>query len=154
MRKLLIISLLLFPVVTLASSAAWCLVRDEVENCGYKLAEDCYKHAGNIGGYCRPNARFLGSSGDSRWCVVSASGRNCNFRGQRRCLSAARKLDGGCVENVEEALRRARMAQTWEMESGSGDLADELQSALQEQSAMEEQAAAAEEQQVIEKIDP
>jgi hypothetical protein len=148
MRKLLIISLLLFPVVTLASSAAWCLVRDEVENCGYKLAEDCYKHAGNIGGYCRQNARLLGSSGDKRWCVVSASGRNCNYIARRRCHNAARQLNGGCVENTEALLQNKRRGlKKWNYD---GDvLAAELNNALQEESA----AAAQESQQPAIELD-
>jgi hypothetical protein len=132
MRKLLIILLLLFPVVTQA--AAWCLVLDEVENCRYGTAEACYSRAAAFGGYCRENARALGLRGDKQWCVVSASGRNCNYLGQRRCHNAARQLNGGCVENTEALLENKRKGQKkWDYD---GDvLAAELNDALQEESA-------------------
>jgi hypothetical protein len=148
MRKLLIISLLLFPVVTLASGGAWCLVLDETENCRYGTAEACYSNAAKIGGYCRENARALGSRGDRQWCVVSASGRNCNYIGQRRCHNIARRLNGGCVENTEALLKNKRRGmKKWDYD---GDvLAAELNNALQEESA----AAAQESQQPAIELD-
>jgi hypothetical protein len=138
MRKLLIILLLLFPVVSQA--AAWCLVLDAVENCRYGTAEACYSSAAKLGGYCRENARALGSSGNRRWCVVSASGRNCNYIARRRCHNAARQLNGGCVENTEALLENKRKGQKkWDYD---GDvLAAELNNALQEESAAAAQEA-------------
>jgi hypothetical protein len=141
MRQLLLISLLLFPVITLAGgSGVWCLVHDEDEHCRYNTAEACYNHAATIGGYCRENPRTLGMSGDSRWCVVSASGRKCNFASHRRCLSSARAINAGCVENTEEALARKRRAESWAGDAaskkGGGDsFTKELEAALREGSA-------------------
>jgi len=143
MRQLLLISLLLFPVITLAGgrggSAAWCHVRDEAESCQYNTAERCYDYAATRGGFCRENPRILGMSGTSRWCVVSASGRNCNFSGHKQCLSNARAINAGCVENTEEALARTRRAQGWGdgafEEDGGVSFTKQLEAALKEGSA-------------------
>ena len=132
MRQLLLISLLLFPVITLAGgSAAWCLVHDEDEMCRYNTAEECYNHAAKRGGFCRENPRILGMSGDSSWCVVSASGRNCNFSSRGSCLSSARAINAGCVENTEKAIRNKRMAKGLR-EDGGSSLTEELEASLRE----------------------
>jgi hypothetical protein len=134
MRQLLLILLLLFPVITLGSNSAWCLVRDAIENCRYSTVEKCYDHAAVIGGFCRENPRILGMSGASRWCVVSASGRNCSFSDRGRCLNYARAINAGCVENTEAAIARKRMnAGSWE--EGGVSLTEELEASLRERSA-------------------
>jgi hypothetical protein len=138
MRQLLLISLLLFPVITLAGGpGAWCLVHDEDEMCRYNTAEACYNDVAMRGGFCRENSRILGMSGKKRWCVVSASGRNCNFSGRGRCLDKARAINAGCVENTEEALAKKRRAEGWadSSEGGGASFAEELEAALKEGSA-------------------
>ena len=108
MRYLLLISLLTFPAITLAASSdPWCLVRDETEICAYVTAEECYK-VSQYGGDCRPNARFMGTSGDNKWCLVTATRRTCTYGAKGSCLRAARAQDGGCVQNTEKALEKSK----------------------------------------------
>jgi len=139
MRQLLLISFLLFPVITLADGkSAWCLIKDERELCRYNTAEACYNHVATQGGFCRENPRILGMSGTKRWCVVSASGRNCNVSGHRQCLNYARAINAGCVENTEQAIARERSAEGFRVGSSEGggvSLTEELEAALREGSA-------------------
>jgi hypothetical protein len=138
MRQLLLISLLLFPVITLAdNNSAWCIIRDQGENCRFNTAEACYNVAATQGGFCRQNPRILGMSGESQWCVVSASGRDCTFSGRGRCLDKARAINAGCVENTDAALRIKRQSQGFEWESAKGEdisLTEELEASLRERS--------------------
>ena len=133
MRQLLLISLLLFPVITLAGgSSPWCIVTNEIENCRYNTADQCYSSLAQIGGFCRENARLFGIRGTKRWCVVSATGRKCNYGSQRSCINVAREMDGGCVENTERALAKTRDAAFFGGGGSSeddGGLAGELEAA-------------------------
>jgi hypothetical protein len=131
MRRLLITLLalqILLPAIAIAGgSDPWCLVRDEVEKCAYVNADVCYERVARTGGYCRPNQRFVGVSGNRRWCVITVDRKNCNFYSQNRCLNVAREKKGGCVENTEQALAQAtRSAESFGVLEG-GDIAQELQ---------------------------
>ena len=134
MRQLLLISLMLFPVITLAGGGSpWCLVSNENEVCSYNTADQCYSSVAQIGGYCRENARLFSVRGAQKWCVVSATGRKCNFGTQQSCIKAVQEMDAGCVENTEQALARKRGAEYFGFDVGSskedGGLASELEAA-------------------------
>ena len=109
MRLLLLLLLLgVIPGVCLAQAfvgrGSWCLVLDEIEECTFNTADDCYTSAYNNGGYCQQNARKSRVAGTTPWCVVSAAGRDCNYYSQQTCLTDALKIQGGCVPNTEKAL--------------------------------------------------
>jgi hypothetical protein len=106
-RKILLILLLMFPVISLAIGE-WCLVRDGAEFCQYSSSEACYGAAEESGGECRQNYRAVGSKGGRRWCLVTATNRVCKYSVVDACLRAARDVNGGCVENIERALREAK----------------------------------------------
>jgi hypothetical protein len=131
MRRLLLTLLalqILLPAIAVAGgSDPWCLVRDESEKCAFLEANTCYASVAKTGGYCRPNQRHVGVSGNRKWCVITVDRKNCNFYSQRRCLSAARNVNGGCVENTEQALALAqRSGEAFGVLEG-GNIADELQ---------------------------
>jgi hypothetical protein len=110
MKRVVLIFLLLFPVLSLAGP--WCQVMDSSEYCNFELAEECYKAASVLGGYCRPNSIDVGTGGVARWCVVTATQRTCIYRFRARCMALARQLEGaGCVENIELALQSKALRQ-------------------------------------------
>jgi hypothetical protein len=126
-RKILLILLLMFPVISLAAGE-WCLVRDGIEFCQYSSSEACYGAAEDSGGDCRQNYRAVGSKGGARWCVVTATNRECRYGAAEGCLRAAREVNGGCVENIERALTKAQSGGFGTMADGcaEGDLSCEL----------------------------
>ena len=129
MRKLLLISLFLFPTIALAGgSSPWCLVRDENEICKYNAAEECYEAVAKLGGSCRENHLRLGMRGENQWCVVTGSRRDCSFNMSRQCFNAAQKVGGGCVRNTEKALEYAKSSGEFVSGEGlAGDIARELE---------------------------
>jgi hypothetical protein len=126
MKRAILIFLLLFPVLSLASP--WCQVLDNTENCSFELAEDCYQVASAFGGYCRPNSLEAGTGGVSRWCIVTATSRKCVHKFRTRCMAIARQMEGaGCVENIELALQVKKASDGFDRGEGKCDnLACEL----------------------------
>ena len=130
MRKLLLISLCLFPTITLAANSPWCLVRDENEKCSFNSAEACYAAVAKQGGSCRENHLRLGVRGEKQWCVVTGSRRDCSFNISRQCFNAAQAVGGGCVRNTEKALELATSNDDFLSGDGfAGDIARELEAA-------------------------
>ena len=109
MKKLILMSLLMFPAVSLAGQ--WCQVTETVENCRFNTADACYKSLRSLGGYCRPNYKEAGVRGNARWCVVTATSKDCIHRFRSRCLNDARRkgAQAGCVENIELALQNSKL---------------------------------------------
>jgi hypothetical protein len=126
-RKILLILLLMFPVISLAAGE-WCLVRDGAEFCEYSSSQACYGAAEDSGGDCRQNYRQVGSKGGQRWCLMTATKRSCRYGTANGCLKAAREANGGCVENIEKALREAQVfgGGGGSDECSEGDIACEL----------------------------
>jgi len=142
----LLLLLSVIPGVCLAQAfvgrGSWCLVLDEIEECTFNTADDCYTSAYNNGGYCQQNARQSRVTGTTPWCVVSAAGRDCNYFSQQSCLTAALRIAGGCVQNTEKALADTQdRNKFWgnfdpakEVDDGSErSLAERLQEAQREQ---------------------
>jgi hypothetical protein len=128
MRHLILVSVLLFPAISLAANAPWCLVRDENEKCTFISAEACYARVTQTGGSCRENYVSVGVRGDNQWCVVTGSRRDCKYRGQRHCLNAAQQVNGGCVRNIEKSLEYAKSSDEFVSGEGiAGDIARELE---------------------------
>jgi hypothetical protein len=109
----LLLLLGIIPDVCLAQayfgSGNWCLVLDEIQDCSFNAADNCYAAAGAKGGYCQENARKQRVAGLGAWCVVSASGRDCRYGDQRSCLQEALRVEGGCVPNTERALENTQL---------------------------------------------
>jgi hypothetical protein len=126
MKRAVLIFLLLFPVLSLA--APWCRVLDNSEICRFSLAEDCYKAASILGGYCRPNYQEAGTGGVARWCIITSTSRKCIHRFKVRCMNEARSIEGaGCVENIELALLNNTLRKGQKSgEAGCEDIACEL----------------------------
>lgn len=125
MKKLILISILMFPAVSLAGP--WCQVTESVENCRFNTADACYKSLRSLGGYCRPNYKEAGVSGNARWCVVTATSKSCVHRFKSRCDNDARRRgDGaGCVENIELALQNSKLRKGFEQQE-CADISCEL----------------------------
>ncbi len=131
MQKILLTLLLMFPAISQAGP--WCLIRDENENCRFKLANDCYiAVAHSTGGSCRPNYKEMGVSGDAQWCLVSAQFRRCNYRFKTACIREARAVNGGCVENIEKALFLSDKRKNFGVASCEGDFACEARAVMGE----------------------
>ncbi len=107
MRKLIVFSILFFPVI--AMGGPWCLVRDASEKCSFYRLELCYTAVNKGGGYCKPNPREVGVRGHGAYCVVTSDAKDCGFNSKAACLSMARVRNGGCVDNTDALLAaRAR----------------------------------------------
>jgi hypothetical protein len=129
MRKILLTLLLMFPAISQAGP--WCLVRDEIVNCKFLLANDCYEAVANsTGGSCRPNYREMGVQGEAQWCLVTAQFRRCTYSFKTSCIRAARTVNGGCVENLELALFFSDKRQDFEVASCEGDFACEREASM------------------------
>jgi len=128
MRKLLLISLFLFPTISLAASSPWCLVRDENEKCSFNTAEACYAAVAKQGGSCRENHLRLGVRGEKQWCVVTGARRACSFNIPRQCFKGAQVVGAGCVRNTEKALEFAKSTDEFLSGDGfAGDIAREIE---------------------------
>ena len=98
----------MLPGVALAGP--WCHHLDEDIICRHMTADACYEAAGQLGGYCMPNAQERGIRGDLPYCLVTGAYRRCTFISYRRCQTAQNRYPpgtAGCVENTEKALELA-----------------------------------------------
>jgi hypothetical protein len=107
MRKLIVFSILFFPVI--AMGGPWCLVRDASERCSFRQLDVCYEAVNKGGGYCKPNPREVGVRGNAAYCVITNNNKDCGFNNKASCLNVARARNGGCVDNTDALLAaRAR----------------------------------------------